>query len=130
MRGGENPSLEPGYGLMSPRCFATTVSSIRAGGSLGKVQFLNRCFLDHRGVRWLSAFAIARCFAMGGCVVYFLLEPSSTVINLLMNKAPGARTLALSKLHYTLRTNQTMRAMTIIVPRMPPIYIRISVSTP
>lgn len=28
---------------------------------------------------------------------------------------------------YTLRTNQTTRAMMIIVPRMPPIYIGISV---
>ena len=55
---------------------------------------------------------------------------SDVASNVLKNiQAPGQRALALSEVHYTLRTNQTMRAMMIIVPRMPPIYIRISVST-
>jgi hypothetical protein len=33
------------------------------------------------------------------------------------------------EMFYTLRTTQTMRAMRIIVPRMPPIYIGISVTS-
>jgi hypothetical protein len=33
------------------------------------------------------------------------------------------------EMFYTLRTTQTMRAMRIIVPRMPPIYIRTSVTS-
>jgi hypothetical protein len=34
---------EPGYGFLSPICFATAASSILVGRSLGRVQFLKRC---------------------------------------------------------------------------------------
>jgi hypothetical protein len=34
---------EAGYGLVRPSCFASTASSILAGRSLGRVQFLKRC---------------------------------------------------------------------------------------
>jgi hypothetical protein len=37
------------------------------------------------------------------------------------------RVLRRPAMSYTLRTTHTMRAMRIIVPRMPPMYIRISV---
>ena len=39
----ENPPFEAGYGIVSPSAFASWVSSILAGRSLGRVQFLNRC---------------------------------------------------------------------------------------
>jgi hypothetical protein len=40
----------------------------------------------------------------------------------------GRRVLRDPKLSYTRRTTHTMSAMMMIVPRMPPIYIRISVN--
>ena len=38
-------SFGTGCGFMNPSCFATTASSILAGRSLGKVQFLKRCLM-------------------------------------------------------------------------------------
>jgi hypothetical protein len=39
----ENPPFEAGYGFVSFICFASSASSILAGRSLGRVQFLKRC---------------------------------------------------------------------------------------
>jgi hypothetical protein len=39
----ENPPSKPGYGFLSPICFAIELSNILPGRSLSRVQFLKRC---------------------------------------------------------------------------------------